>query len=215
MTSWWNVLKCWRSGEQCIPWCKSSLICIYTVCSGMSVQVVRLLLYFGFFIEIAIIKWELSKKGEICDTVIFISKLTIFLEPKLWLHTFYYRNVNKHFDDVHHNLPRITQAYILCIKKGNKIWLEAKNCRNYCVQCTLYSAIDNHRGLVKEEYLVIILGSFFLFLHKNIYCGYSLEVPCWGTSNEYPQHMCLWTNHENYPRIIIKILLNKSSEIST
>ena len=27
---------------------------------------------------------------------------------------------------------------------------------------------------------------FFLFLHKNICCGYSLEVPGWGASNEYP-----------------------------
>ena len=33
------------------------------------------------------------------------------------------------------------------------------------------------RELVKEEYLVIILGYFFLFLHKNICCGYSLEMP--------------------------------------
>ena len=30
---------------------------------------------------------------------------------------------------------------------------------------------------------------FFLFLHKNITCGYSLEVPHRGTSNEYPQYM--------------------------
>ena len=29
----------------------------------------------------------------------------------------------------------------------------------------------------------------FLFLHKNICCGYSLEAPQRGTSNEYPQHM--------------------------
>ena len=29
---------------------------------------------------------------------------------------------------------------------------------------------------------------FYLFLHKNICFGYSLEVPHWGTSNEYPQH---------------------------
>ena len=29
---------------------------------------------------------------------------------------------------------------------------------------------------------------FFLFLHENICCGYSLEVPHRGTSNEYPQH---------------------------
>ena len=26
---------------------------------------------------------------------------------------------------------------------------------------------------------------FFLFLHENICCGYSLEVPHWGASNEY------------------------------
>ena len=26
---------------------------------------------------------------------------------------------------------------------------------------------------------------------------YSLEVPYWGTSNEYPQHMFLWTNKKN------------------
>ena len=32
------------------------------------------------------------------------------------------------------------------------------------------------REIVKEEYLVIILGYFFLFLHENICCGYSLEV---------------------------------------
>ena len=32
---------------------------------------------------------------------------------------------------------------------------------------------------------------FFLFLNKNICCGYSLEVPRRGTSNEYPQHMFL------------------------
>ena len=30
---------------------------------------------------------------------------------------------------------------------------------------------------------------FFLFLHKNIWCGYSLEVPQRGTSKEYPHHM--------------------------
>ena len=30
---------------------------------------------------------------------------------------------------------------------------------------------------------------FFLFLHQNIYCGYTLEVPQQGTSNVYSQHM--------------------------
>ena len=30
---------------------------------------------------------------------------------------------------------------------------------------------------------------FFLFLEENICCGYSLEAPHWGASNEYPQQM--------------------------
>ena len=30
---------------------------------------------------------------------------------------------------------------------------------------------------------------FFLFLQENIRCGYSLEAPRRGASNEYPQHM--------------------------
>ena len=34
----------------------------------------------------------------------------------------------------------------------------------------------------------------FLFLHENTCCGYSLEAPHWGTSNEYPQHMFSWRN---------------------
>ena len=29
----------------------------------------------------------------------------------------------------------------------------------------------------------------FLLLHENNCCGCSLEVPQWGTSNEYPQHV--------------------------
>ena len=28
-------------------------------------------------------------------------------------------------------------------------------------------------------------------------CGYSLEAPQWGASNEYPQHMFLWRNKKN------------------
>ena len=57
---------------------------------------------------------------------------------------------------------------------------------------------------MKEEYLVIILGYLFLFLLKNICCGYSLEAPRRGASNEYPQHIFLLRNKKNYPRIITK-----------
>ena len=51
---------------------------------------------------------------------------------------------------------------------------------------------------------MIILGYFFLFLHKKICCGYSLEAPRRGASNEYPQHMFSWRTREHYPIIITK-----------
>ena len=38
--------------------------------------------------------------------------------------------------------------------------------------------------------------NIFLFLQENICYGYSLEVPQWGTSNEYPQHMFFWKSKE-------------------
>ena len=37
----------------------------------------------------------------------------------------------------------------------------------------------------------------FLFLNENICCGYSLEAPCQGASNEYPQHMFSLRNKKN------------------
>ena len=38
---------------------------------------------------------------------------------------------------------------------------------------------------------------YFLFLHKNLCCGYSLEAPQQGASNEYPQHTFSWRNKKN------------------
>ena len=37
----------------------------------------------------------------------------------------------------------------------------------------------------------------FLFLHVNMYCGFSLEVPHRGASNEYPQYMLSWSYKKN------------------
>ena len=37
---------------------------------------------------------------------------------------------------------------------------------------------------------------FLLFLNKNICCGYSLEAPRRGASNEYPQHIFLLRNNK-------------------
>ena len=39
---------------------------------------------------------------------------------------------------------------------------------------------------------------FSYFSSKNICCGYSLEVPHWGTSNEYPQNTFSCRNKKKY-----------------
>ena len=61
--------------------------------------------------------------------------------------------------------------------------------------CKEPGKFHNHRITyqIREGSYII----FFLFLHKKIYCGYSLEAPRWGASNEYPQHMFLWQNKKN------------------
>ena len=46
----------------------------------------------------------------------------------------------------------------------------------------------------KPHFYIVKLGFtgvyiIFLILLKNIYCGYSLELPLRGSSNEYPQSM--------------------------
>ena len=38
---------------------------------------------------------------------------------------------------------------------------------------------------------------FFLFFHENISCGYSIEAPRQGASNEYRQHMFSWRNKKD------------------
>ena len=45
---------------------------------------------------------------------------------------------------------------------------------------------------------------FFLFLHKNIDCGYSLEPPRRGGSNEYPQST-FYRNMKNIRIFTLKI----------
>ena len=75
----------------------------------------------------------------------------------------------------------------------------------YFQQCVWWSTICNDNVSRKrcpwsDSQLQIRGGIhiiFFLFLHKNICCGCSLEVPQWGASNEYPQHMFSWRNKKD------------------
>ena len=53
----------------------------------------------------------------------------------------------------------------------------------------------------KTENFQIKNSDIFHISDQNIDCGYSLELPCWGGSNKYPQSMFLSRNKKNnvYP----------------
>ena len=54
-----------------------------------------------------------------------------------------------------------------------------------------------------------------MFLHINVCCGYSLELPSQGDFNEYPQHVFLRIILDNIPLIIIKsVCLNWATSCS-
>ena len=67
----------------------------------------------------------------------------------------------------------------LCITKEEK---QTAEMRNGCQMST-----ENPGEFFDKKVLI-----FFLFVHENIYCGYSLELPQWGNSNDYPQYMFSW-----------------------
>ena len=75
----------------------------------------------------------------------------------------------------------------------------------YIILTTKTPLLYNKTGVYREYTL------FFLFLLKNIDCGYSLEPPRRGGSNEYPQSM-FWT--EIWIRIFIWKLSVLGGEIS-
>ena len=54
--------------------------------------------------------------------------------------------------------------------------------------CNVYP-LEPHFYIAKLGYAEVYI--FFLFLPQNIDCGYSLEPPCRGSSNVYPQAMFL------------------------
>ena len=77
--------------------------------------------------------------------------------------------------------------------------------RRYCMTWLMFSSslkpcsfimktCLNNFDPLKPNFYIVKLGFtgyklFFLFLLKNIDCGYSLEPPCQGGSNEYPHSM--------------------------
>ena len=63
----------------------------------------------------------------------------------------------------------------------------------------LFKYIENFT--TKKAIFQIKKSDIFHISAQNIDCGYSLELPRWGSSNEYPQSMFLNRNNNNnvYP----------------
>ena len=78
------------------------------------------------------------------------------------------------------SLDKYVSAYVYS-------WNQIKTCTthypNMSVQYT-----SNLNGC-KNDNVQIKFLDFFLLLLKKTDCGYSLELPHWGSSNEYPQSM--------------------------
>ena len=87
------------------------------------------------------------------------------------------------------------------------IYCDSESCLDQNSVCDLIEFVCTHSeqplvikitgiliALVKALFFSPKVLIFFLFLHENIFCGYSLETPRQGASNEYPQHMFSWRN---------------------
>ena len=48
-----------------------------------------------------------------------------------------------------------------------------------------------------EKSALSVAMKWFSYFSVKTYCGYSLEAPRWGASNEYPQHVFI-EKYENY-----------------
>ena len=62
---------------------------------------------------------------------------------------------------------------------------------------TIFLKDNINVNMVSEHFVNQKLLIFFLILNANICCGYSLEVPHQGVSNDYPQHMFSWRHKKN------------------
>ena len=82
---------------------------------------------------------------------------------------------------------------ILCVTWGSFVtsthWLNL-HCLTWKHTCSNMLKISPP----KTESFQIKFRYFFIFLLKNIGCGYSLELPHWGCSNAYPQSIFLSRN---------------------
>ena len=76
----------------------------------------------------------------------------------------------------------------------HNVWFHGEIRKKICLDTSLIYCHNSKEDIFST---IIKVWIFFLFIHKNICCGYSLETPQRGASNEYLQHMFSWRNKKN------------------
>ena len=73
---------------------------------------------------------------------------------------------------------------------------------NYQILLLVYEQVNCWNPFVQPRFICVKklkkLTIFLFFFEENISCGYSLEVPHWSTSNEYPQNMFSLRSKKRY-----------------
>ena len=69
--------------------------------------------------------------------------------------------------------------------------------RIYVALQTTQLLYEEFKALVKMLFFNPKLLIYFFFLDQNVCCGYSIELPQPGASNEYPQCMFSWGKKKN------------------
>ena len=77
--------------------------------------------------------------------------------------------------------------YSKCKKAVMWGFISLAACTSHTFEHTYFDPLKPHFYIVKLGFTGVYI--IFLFLLKNIDCGYSLEPPRRGGSNEYPQSM--------------------------
>ena len=113
------------------------------------------------------------------------------LEVPLWSTFNEYLNADMHMDRVMQFMDRVMQFMDRVMQFMDRV-MQLSN----FTTCP-WTQVNSQNPLSQWELLAQNIDIFFLFLEENIRCVYSLEVPRWGTSNEYPQHMFSSKNKQN------------------
>ena len=78
------------------------------------------------------------------------------------------------------------------VSRNRFSFLEVKKACHRTTYCNIYTTAAQDKVLFFPTKI-----TFFLISQQKHMLWFSLEAPCRGTSNEYPQHMFSWKNKKN------------------